>query len=120
MGQAHLWLKIGPIKVPRPPPGSDLLETDPRNPIWGALGPLGAKVADVKGRGGGLMYALCSPNPGYASAFVVTSSVQMPSLPVVQFVMQVPRPGDFKKHIAPIIVQRLVLMQVFVGFEQDS
>ena len=48
MGQAHLWLKIGPIKVPRPPPGSDFHETDTRNPSLGVPGRLGAKFGNFE------------------------------------------------------------------------
>ena len=53
MGQTHLWLKIGPIKVPRPPPGSDFHETDLRNKIFGVPGPLGAKWGNFELRGWG-------------------------------------------------------------------
>ena len=48
MGQARLWLKIGPSKVPRPPPGPISHETDPRNQIFGAPGPLGAKLGNFE------------------------------------------------------------------------
>ena len=72
MGQTHLWLKIGPIKVPRPPPGSDFHETDTRNLIFGVPGPLGAKLRNFAFGGWGAhvcyslpsMYALVTPAPG--------------------------------------------------------
>jgi len=60
-------------------------------------------------------------NPGYdATAFVATASVQMPSLPGVQFVMHLPTPGDFKKHMYPVTLQHFVLRQFSVVFEQES
>ena len=66
MGQAHLWLNIGPIKVPRPPPGSDFHETDTRNPIFGVPGPLGAKLGNFELGGGGPMYAIVYPASGHS------------------------------------------------------
>ena len=51
-GQTHLWPQIGPIKVPRPVPGSIFHETDTRNLILGVPGTLGAKIQDL-GLGGG-------------------------------------------------------------------
>ena len=47
MGQAHIWPQIGPIKVPRPVPGSIFHETDTRNLIVGVPGALGAKFGDL-------------------------------------------------------------------------
>ena len=64
MGQTHLWLKIGPIKVPRPPPGSNYHETGPRNPIFGVPGPFGAKWGNFDLGGGGPMYAIVYPDLG--------------------------------------------------------
>ena len=58
MGQTQIWPQIGPIKVPRPPPGSDFHETDTRNPIFGVPGPLGAKLGNFELGGGGPMYAI--------------------------------------------------------------
>ena len=47
MGQAHLWPQIGPIRVPRPVPGSILHETDTRNLIFWVPGTLGVKIRDL-------------------------------------------------------------------------
>ena len=56
----HFWLKIGPIEVPRPPPGSNFGETDTRNPIFGVPGPLGAKLGNFElgGWGAHVCYSL--------------------------------------------------------------
>ena len=52
MGQTHLWPQIGPIKVPRPVPGSIFHETDTRNLIFGPR-TLGGKIRDLGlGEGG--------------------------------------------------------------------
>ena len=46
MGQTQIWPQIGPIKVPRPPHGSNFHETDQRNLIFGIPEPLGAKLGE--------------------------------------------------------------------------
>ena len=64
----QLLFKIGPIKVPRPPPGSNFPETDTRNPMFGVPGQWAAKLGNFELGGGGPLYAIVSPKIMYLAS----------------------------------------------------